>query len=198
MSRRGVQSLLRSARMTSCPTACLMIRRCSRKSSASTGERGLLCLDTNIVVFALNGRRPEIAARLDAELSRATPMIVPAIVLFELRYGAAKSAQRTLNEERLGLFLQAGFAQAGVRRRTTPQRPATSARIWRTSGSRSGRTTILIAAQARRRGATLVTMNRGRVRPGAGPGRDGLDGLMDTPITKPRRSIANTSIISIF
>ncbi len=58
---------------------------------------GLLCLDTNVVVFALNGRKPEIAARLDRELTQATPMIVPAIVLFELRYGAAKrksTAQR--------------------------------------------------------------------------------------------------------
>ncbi len=91
---------------------------------------GLLCLDTNIVVFALNGRRPEIAARLDAELARATPMLVPAIVLFELSYGYAKSAQRKLNKERLAVFLQRGSGSRNLTC-TMPQKLALSAQTLR-------------------------------------------------------------------
>lgn len=121
---------------------------------------GLLCLDTNVVVFALNGRKPEIAARLDRELTQATPMIVPAIVLFELRYGAAKSAHRALNEERLGLFLEAGFAQPEFDTNDAKEAGDIRAHLERL-GQPIGPYDILIAAQARRRGATLVTMNRG-------------------------------------
>lgn len=120
---------------------------------------GLLCLDTNIVVFALNGRRPEIAARLDAELARATPMLVPAIVLFELSYGYAKSAQRKLNEERLAVFLQAGFGQPEFDVHDAAEAGAIRADLERL-GAPIGPYDVLIAAQARRRGATLVTLNR--------------------------------------
>lgn len=120
---------------------------------------GLLCLDTNIVIFALNGRRPEIAAQLDIELTHATPMLVPSIVLFELRYGYAKSAQRALNEERLALFLQAGFAQPEFDGKDAIEAGDIRAHLERL-GQPIGPYDILIAAQARRRGATLVTLNR--------------------------------------
>jgi tRNA(fMet)-specific endonuclease VapC len=119
----------------------------------------LFCLDTNIVVFALNGRKPEIAARLDAELARATPMLVPAIVLFELRYGYAKSAQRVLNEERLIVFLQAGFSQPEFDASDAAEAGEIRAHLEHL-GQPIGPYDILIAAQARRRHATLVTLNR--------------------------------------
>ena len=49
----------------------------------------MFCLDTNVVIFAMNGRRPRIAARLDAELAAGALLIVPAIVRDELEYGCA-------------------------------------------------------------------------------------------------------------
>jgi tRNA(fMet)-specific endonuclease VapC len=119
----------------------------------------LYCLDTNIVVFALNGRKPEIAARLDRELARGTPMLVPAIVLFELRYGCARSERRALNEERLALFLEAGFAQPEFDAGDATVAGDIRAHLERL-GQPIGPHDILIAAQARRRGATLVTLNR--------------------------------------
>jgi tRNA(fMet)-specific endonuclease VapC len=119
----------------------------------------LLCLDTNIVIFALNGRRPEISARLDTELARATPIMVPAIVLFELRYGYAKSAQPALNEQRLALFLEAGFAQPDFDGKDATEAGYIRAHLERL-GQPIGPYDILIAAQARRRSATLVTLNR--------------------------------------
>lgn len=51
----------------------------------------MYCLDTNVVIFALNRRRPAIAARLAAELSAKTRLIVPAAAMFELEYGVVKS-----------------------------------------------------------------------------------------------------------
>lgn len=119
---------------------------------------GVVCLDTNVVIFALNGRKPEIAARLDAELARGTPMMVPAIVLFELRYGCARSGQRAANEDRLTLFLQAGFAVPEFDAADAAEAGDIRAELER-SGQPIGPYDILIAAQARRRGATLVTLN---------------------------------------
>jgi len=47
----------------------------------------MFCLDTNVIVFAMNLRRPGIAERLEAELATGTQLVVPAIVRFELEYG---------------------------------------------------------------------------------------------------------------
>jgi tRNA(fMet)-specific endonuclease VapC len=119
----------------------------------------MYCLDANVVIFAINKRRPEIAERLDVELARGTALMLPAMVLCELRYGVAKSDRRARSERELAAFLAAGFeipafdaedaAEAGeirafLQARATPIGPYD----------------VLIAAQARRRGAALVTLNR--------------------------------------
>ena len=69
----------------------------------------MFCLDTNIVIFGLNGRRPAISRRLDVELARGTELLAPAMVLFELRYGIAKSDRRAQSERQLDAFLAAGI-----------------------------------------------------------------------------------------
>ena len=69
----------------------------------------MFCLDTNIVIFGMNGRRPKIAARLDAELAAGASLIVPAIVRYELEYGCANSHEPVNSKTRLELFLSAGF-----------------------------------------------------------------------------------------
>ena len=119
----------------------------------------MFCLDTNVVIFALNRRRPVLAARLDAELERGAALLVPAAVLFELHYGIAKSARRARSEAQLNAFLTAGFsfpafdaqdaAEAGDIRASLEKR-----------GTPIGPYDLLIAAQARRRNAALVTLNR--------------------------------------
>ena len=50
----------------------------------------MFCLDTNVVIFAINERKPKIVERLHRELAAGTPMIVPAIVVFELEYGCVE------------------------------------------------------------------------------------------------------------
>jgi tRNA(fMet)-specific endonuclease VapC len=115
-------------------------------------------LDTNVVIFAINERRPKIAERLHRELAAGTPMIVPAIVMFELEYGCAKSERRDQSRRALQIFLSAGFDQPPFD--IEDAREAGEIRAWLESrGQPIGPYDTLIAAQARRRGATLVTLN---------------------------------------
>ncbi|MFZ3180469.1 MAG: PIN domain-containing protein [Methylocystis silviterrae] len=119
----------------------------------------MFCLDTNVVIFALNKRRPRIGERLDAELRAGTPLIVPALVIFELAYGIAKSQRPEQARALLDEFLSAGFdlpvfdgedaREAGDIRAFLEER-----------GTPIGPFDYLIAAQARRRRAVLVTTNR--------------------------------------
>jgi tRNA(fMet)-specific endonuclease VapC len=86
-------------------------------------------------------------------------VVLSSIVIFELRYGCAKSDCRIQMDALLATFLapgvavwpfdaddatEAGDIRATLERQGTPIRPHD----------------VLIAAQARRRGAVLVTLNR--------------------------------------
>jgi tRNA(fMet)-specific endonuclease VapC len=119
----------------------------------------MFCLDTNVIIFAMNLRRPKIAERLDVELAMGTRLIVPAIVRFELEYGCAKSAASERSRAALEVFLSAGFDQPPFdlddAREAGEIRAGLEAR-----GEPIGWYDTLIAAQARRRGAALVTNNR--------------------------------------
>ena len=46
----------------------------------------MICLDTNVVIGAINGRVPSIRQRLSANLMRRQIVGVPSVVLFEIRY----------------------------------------------------------------------------------------------------------------
>jgi tRNA(fMet)-specific endonuclease VapC len=69
----------------------------------------MFCLDTNIVVFALNQRRPAISARLDAELRYGSHLMVPSMVRFELEYGYSKGTRQLENSAILSAFLAVHF-----------------------------------------------------------------------------------------
>ena len=118
----------------------------------------MYCLDTNVVIFAMNLRRPRIAERLEAELATRTRLIVPAIVRFELEYGCAKSATRERSREALEVFLSAGFEQPPFDLDDAREAGEIRAEL-EAQGTPIGGFDTLIAAQARRRGATLVTGN---------------------------------------
>lgn len=119
----------------------------------------MFCLDTNVVIGAMTGRAPHLIARLAAELRRGAPPAIPAVVLFELRYGVAKSAFPDRNLARLDDFLvatphilsfdAADAAEAGDIRA-----------FLEADGKPIAPYDLLIAAQIRRRGAILVTTNR--------------------------------------
>jgi tRNA(fMet)-specific endonuclease VapC len=118
----------------------------------------MICLDTNAVIEVLNNRISPVRTRIDAAIRRGRPLAMSSIVLFELRYGAAKSARPERNARRILDFLsgpievlafvdadaeEAGDIRAALERAGTPIGPYD----------------ILVAAQARQRDALLVTTN---------------------------------------
>jgi tRNA(fMet)-specific endonuclease VapC len=120
----------------------------------------MYCLDTNVIIFALNRRRPAIATRLAAELSAKTRLILPAAAMFELEYRIAKSGRGQLSRIPLDAFLANGFEFASFDAADAREAGSIRAALER-KGSPIGPFDYLIAAQARRRRATLVTTNMG-------------------------------------
>lgn len=119
----------------------------------------MFCLDTNIVILALNKRRPWIAQRFAAELKAGTTLMAPAIVLFELEYGIAKSDRPERARAILDQFLSTGIETLAFD--AEDAREAGDIRAFLEGrGAPIGPIDYLIAAQARRRGAALVTLNR--------------------------------------
>jgi tRNA(fMet)-specific endonuclease VapC len=118
----------------------------------------MICLDTNAVIAVLNNRRSPVRSRIDAAIGAGGTLAMPSIVLFELWYGVAKSARPERNARRIADFLagpievlpfesgdaeEAGDIRAALERAGTPIGPYD----------------VLVAAQARRRDALLVTAN---------------------------------------
>ena len=118
----------------------------------------MFCLDPNVVIFAINERKPKIVERLHRELAAGTPMLIPAIVMFELEYGSAKSRRPEETRRALEIFLSAGFDQPAFDSEDAREAGEIRA-ILEARGQPIGPYDILIAAQARRRGAKLVTLN---------------------------------------
>lgn len=119
----------------------------------------MIHLDTNVAIALLNGRQPQVRSRFDAALAAGTRLGLSIIVYHELMYGAANSERRKANEDKIVLFIAGGalslldFVDADAREaadiRTHLRRAATPI----------GPYDVLIAAQARRAGTTLVTVN---------------------------------------
>lgn len=121
----------------------------------------MIHLDTNAAIALLNGRPPALRQRLDAALAAATPVAVSIIVYHELMYGAAASARREANEDKIAALI------ASARLSVLPFEPADADHAadirahLRRRGLQIGAYDVLIAGQARRAGATLVTANTG-------------------------------------
>jgi len=118
----------------------------------------MICLDTNVVIAAVNQRKPSVRRRLEQALVGRVAVGIPSVVLYEMWYGIRKSMRPQANMEVLANFLaldvtlwpfepedaeEAGDIRAALERAGTPVGPYD----------------ILIAAQARRRSAVLITAN---------------------------------------
>ena len=62
-------------------------------------------LDTNAVIAVLKNEPALVRERLRQAVSEGSAIAVSTVVLFELWYGVARSAQRRENAERLRVFL---------------------------------------------------------------------------------------------
>jgi len=113
----------------------------------------LILLDTNICIANLNGD-----PRVEQPMRNfSTHLRIPAIVVAELRYGAAKSARRDENNAKLDDLL--AWAP-GIDFDIAAARIAGDVRAQlRAMGKPTGMFDLLIAATALRHDATLVTNN---------------------------------------
>jgi tRNA(fMet)-specific endonuclease VapC len=118
----------------------------------------MFCLDTNAVIAAIGKRPGTVDNRLQNEFGRGTSIIVPVIVLHELLFGVAKSTRRTENKRMLDQFLAAPFDVPDFDAEDADDAAEIRAYL-QSKGTPIGPYDVLIAAQARRRGATLVTAN---------------------------------------
>jgi tRNA(fMet)-specific endonuclease VapC len=120
----------------------------------------MICLDTNAVIAAINRRKPELRRRLESAIAADAPIGIPTIVLFELRYGIARSARPQENAAILAAFLTLDVSPWRFELEDAEEAGDIRAELER-AGTPIGAYDVLIAAQARRRGALLVTASTG-------------------------------------
>src|SRR5258705_3587248 len=70
----------------------------------------MICLDTNIAIYVINRRVPAVRHRLAEQLRLGTDIGLPAIALFELRYGHARSDRRAESDRLPAEVLAPGIA----------------------------------------------------------------------------------------
>jgi len=115
-------------------------------------------LDTNAVIALLKDEPAIFRKRLRRTVSRGAAIAVSSIVLYELWYGVARSARRRENAERLRVFLSGGIEVSAFDEEDAKTAGDLRATL-EGAGTPIGPYDLLIAAQALRSGATLVTAN---------------------------------------
>lgn len=115
-------------------------------------------LDTNVIIALLGDRPPAVRGRFRQTLASGESVAVSAVALYELWYGVARSQRPSENAERLRIFFSADIdvlpfeepdAQVAGELRATLE----------AAGTPIGPYDVLIAGQALRTRATLVTAN---------------------------------------
>jgi tRNA(fMet)-specific endonuclease VapC len=115
-------------------------------------------LDTNACIALINGRPAAVRTRFQDVIARGADVNVSAVVVFELWYGVAKSAQQESNTGRLESFLAGPISFLSFDEedaRVAGRIRATVEKIGRPIGAYD----LLIAGQAVRHKLTLVTAN---------------------------------------
>ena len=118
----------------------------------------MLSLDTNVVIAFLRGRPAGVSIRLGAAIERGDDLAISSLVLFELYYGAARSARPAENVERILTFLSGPIAVWPFEGEDADEAGRLRATL-ESTGRQIGPYDLLIAAQTRRRGGTIVTAN---------------------------------------
>jgi tRNA(fMet)-specific endonuclease VapC len=118
----------------------------------------VIYLDTNVMIALLNGRMPKVLRHFERAQDEGQPIAVSVVVLHELRYGAANSLQPVANNGRIDLLIRQNIA-VEIFDEDDAQEAADIRAHLKRLGTTIGPYDTLIAGQARRRGATLVTAN---------------------------------------
>jgi tRNA(fMet)-specific endonuclease VapC len=115
-------------------------------------------LDTNACIALINGSPPHIRLRLEQALKDGASVAVSAVVAFELWYGASKSARRQANRQRLETFFAGPLELLPFDDEDARTAGEVRAAL-ESAGTPIGAYDLLIAGQALRYDATLVTAN---------------------------------------
>jgi tRNA(fMet)-specific endonuclease VapC len=115
-------------------------------------------LDTNACIALINGTPKEVRRRFQRAVARKSTILLSSLVAFELWYGVAKSQRKESNTQRLEAFF--GGPLEWVLFDDEDARAAGAVRAeLEAVGQPIGAYDVLLAGQARRRAATLVTSN---------------------------------------
>jgi tRNA(fMet)-specific endonuclease VapC len=118
----------------------------------------MISLDTNAVISVINSGPSAVRERLQRAFNRDEAVWISSIVLFELRYGIAISARRERNAARLTEFTTGLVQTLPFNSEDAEEAGELRAQLER-AGTPIGFYDLLIAAQALRRGALVVTAN---------------------------------------
>ena len=115
-------------------------------------------LDTNAVIALLKDEPVGVRRRLHRAAARNASIAISSIVLYELWYGVARSQRQRENTERLRTFLSGNINVVPFDETDAAGAGELRAKL-EAAGAPIGPYDLLIAAQALRLGATLVTAN---------------------------------------
>ena len=118
----------------------------------------LYLLDTNACIALINGTAVNVRRRFQRAVARESVMLLSSIVVFELWYGVAKSQRKESNTQRLETFFAGPFEWTRFDEDDAQAAGTVRAEL-ESVGKPIGAYDVLLAGQARRRGATLVTSN---------------------------------------
>jgi tRNA(fMet)-specific endonuclease VapC len=115
-------------------------------------------LDTNACLALINGSEANVRRRFQRAVARESVILLSSIVAFELWYGVAKSQRKESNARRLDAFF-AGPLEWTLFDEEDARAAGTIRAELEAIGKPIGAYDVLLAGQARRHGATLVTFN---------------------------------------
>jgi len=115
-------------------------------------------LDTNACIALINGTEANVRRRFRRAVARESVLLLSSIVAFELWYGAAKSQRQDRNRQRLAAFF-AGPLEWTMFDEDDAEAAGNIRAELEAKGAPIGAYDVLLAGQARRRRAVLVTSN---------------------------------------
>ncbi len=118
----------------------------------------MICFGTNAVIAILNSKTTPVRERLREILEEGFRVHISAIVYSELWYGVFRSARPERNAARIADFMAYGVGILDFDEEDAREAGYIRALLAK-AGTPIGPYDVLIAAQARRRDATLVTAN---------------------------------------
>ncbi len=115
-------------------------------------------MDTHACIALINGSEVHVRRRFQRAVARKSVILLSSIVAFELWYGVTKSQRQDSNTQRLEAFF-AGPLEWTLFDEDDARTAGTVRAELEAVGKPIGAYDVLLAGQARRRGATLVTSN---------------------------------------